>query len=505
MHELKSDRFDLYSLGLGSLLLIFTLVRFPFMPQFIDAYYHLSSANGFLQSGGWTGWSWWDFAPAGRPQLYPPLYHFILAGLQKIGVSGLNALRFCEVSVPCLFFVSFWYVVRRLAGSVCALFSLLLAGSFFSFYTSTAIHIPATLALVFGLLTWYFTSRKQWLKAGLFLLLCFYTHSAVPWIISGSLLFLLPFASFRRIVIKENLLALILALPLLVHQFRFRGYVLFDSSQQLYFVHFSPALIFFTFWALLSGEKKDPVRSLFLGYCAVSLAVFWRYPYRFFSAQGILGLALISAWSLSRLLSVLPQPKKKILFVSVLVFFSVFHPTVDLDLGRPGFNPVNSTYANFIFGRTHDLLEFRSVYVPDQLNPVFDYLKEHVARDQIVVSNSVVISQMSTAFTGRANSSAMLREVTSGEKNTNPYAPAKLIVWLKTKDRRINRLAEIFSWQKIGETDIALIYLSPFTQARAYPHQAAVPFFMIFSLLGLVLVLLFLPLKIRQNPSEKPL
>ena len=92
----KGSRFDLASLGLLIFFVIISVPRLNYFPQFVDGYYHLSVANGFIQSGGWVGWDWWCFAPFGRPHLYPPLYHLILVFLQNIGISGLNSLRFTE-------------------------------------------------------------------------------------------------------------------------------------------------------------------------------------------------------------------------------------------------------------------------------------------------------------------------------------------------------------------------------------------------------------------------
>lgn len=102
------DRYDLASLGTIILIFIFLVVRFNYLPQYVDAYYHLSVAEGFIKSGGWVGWSWWDYAPRGRPQVYPPFYHFILVFLEKIGISGLNSVRVTEVIIPLIFFLSLW-------------------------------------------------------------------------------------------------------------------------------------------------------------------------------------------------------------------------------------------------------------------------------------------------------------------------------------------------------------------------------------------------------------
>ena len=147
MRRAKLDRYDLASMGIIVLIILFFAIRFQYLPQFVDDYYHLSAANGFIRSGGWVGWSWWDFAPHGRPQIYPPVYHFLLAFLQKGGLSGLTSIRIAEVFIPCVFFFTLWYVIRFLTTSLSAFFTLLISSSFFSFYSAASANIPATLAL----------------------------------------------------------------------------------------------------------------------------------------------------------------------------------------------------------------------------------------------------------------------------------------------------------------------------------------------------------------------
>ena len=146
----NAKRFDLISLGLICLIAVFSFVRFTELPQWVDGYYHLSVAKGFIKSGGWSGWAWWDSAPIGRPHLYPPLYHLTLAALIKMGLSGLNSLRVTEVLIlPSVFFF-FWYISRCLVNRRFAFFALLVLSSFFPFYSFASAHVPASLAIILG-------------------------------------------------------------------------------------------------------------------------------------------------------------------------------------------------------------------------------------------------------------------------------------------------------------------------------------------------------------------
>ncbi|HOP09099.1 MAG TPA: hypothetical protein PLC12_02665, partial [Candidatus Methanofastidiosa archaeon] len=50
-----------------------------FSPNVIDLWYHLAIARKILELGTIPLWDFWEFAPAGRPHLYPPLSHLLIA------------------------------------------------------------------------------------------------------------------------------------------------------------------------------------------------------------------------------------------------------------------------------------------------------------------------------------------------------------------------------------------------------------------------------------------
>ena len=133
MDKRRNQYFDLLSLGMIVFIAILSLIRFNYLPQYIDAWWHLSCANGYIESGGWVGWSWWDYAPWGRPQVYPPFYHFLLVFLKKAGLSSINAVRVTEVVILPLFFLVTWYVLRKILCAFSDSMFLYSYGSFLDF------------------------------------------------------------------------------------------------------------------------------------------------------------------------------------------------------------------------------------------------------------------------------------------------------------------------------------------------------------------------------------
>ena len=78
---------------------VLQLLRLAIFPQFIDMYYHLQTAWGFIQAGGYSNWDFWEYAPFGRPHIYPPLFHILLALFMKLGFGVI-------------FLAKFWYIVE---------------------------------------------------------------------------------------------------------------------------------------------------------------------------------------------------------------------------------------------------------------------------------------------------------------------------------------------------------------------------------------------------------
>ncbi|MBU0694844.1 MAG: hypothetical protein KKC11_09320 [Candidatus Omnitrophica bacterium] len=457
----RVSRFDIFSLGIISLISFFSAARFDYLPQFIDGYYHLSVANAFIASGGWIGWAWWEFAPMGRPHLYPPLYHFILVFLKSAGLSGLNSVRITEVAIVPLFFFSIWYVLRKLINDRFSFFSLLTLSSFFSFYSSVSGNIPASLSIIFGFLTWLFIKKKKIITATLFLILSFYTHAGVPWMFLLSLLFLaLSNREYRRLSLKIILTTLTFASPLLYHQVRHISYLNLKILGEVKFTHFSIFIILLGVMGLfLHFRKKEFPLPLFLGLFWGGLAVFIKHSYRLFSAQGMVSLTLLSSLVLEKITSMLKCKKLRLLFLIVTVSYLFFsHATFDLDEGKLKFNLFNSTYSNFLTGRIHRNCGFRSFFYPQYYYPLIEVIGKNTKPEDIISSNLRISSQIFAALTNRPSEKSGFGEVEP--KNKFPdYAQAKLVIWLKSPGGE-EIIGQTGVWKQIYENDFAHCFLN---------------------------------------------
>ncbi len=503
----ESKTFDLMSIGIILLVLIFSCIRFYELPQWIDDYYHLSVANAFIKSGGWVGWNWWDFAPVGRPHLYPPFYHLILVFLLKIGLGGLNSVRIIEVLILPLFFFSIWYILKKILNPRFSFFTLLALSSFPPFYSSVSANVPASMAVIFGLLTWLFVKKRRFVSATLSFAVTFYTHVGIPWIFLSSLLFLALFnREYRRVSLRVILTGLLFALPILYHQFKFMDYVTLQILQECRLTSFSifitvlgAASLFFRFHLKKGGEFFIP---LFWGYLLGSLAVFVKYPYRFFCAQGLIGLALFSSLFLEKTISLIGGKKAALFIIVLIAYLFFFHATFNLEWGKPEFRLFDSTYYNFLTGKFYRFPSFRGLILSGFF-PIEEVIRENTSPSDIVSSNVSIVSQVFSALTRRPSANSMFWEVRPKDKYSY-YKYAKLIIWVKLAKGDIDE-PKGKQWKQIYEDDFAYVYLNPSYRPSAKIIKSKIRFNHIFIILLIISLLTILSRWSALSKNRPPL
>lgn len=501
----KYDRFDLASFGLLAFITLFSLARYNYLPQFVDGYYHLSVANGFISSGGWVGWDWWSFAPLGRPHLYPPLYHIILSGLQKIGLAGITTLKVTEVAITPIFFFSLWFVFRKLVDSKFSLINLFVLSGFFCFWAGVSANISASLSLIFGFFAWYFLSRKRRISIIICLILAFYSHSGIPWIFFISLLLVACLnKEYRSIALTSLGAALIFALPLLIHLWKFRSYINLQATDETQFIQLSVLILGFGLPFLVANLfKKNLTNLFFLGYAFGAGLIFINYPYRFFSTQGVIGLALFSSLFLKKIFSYEKGFKRKDILALLIVFFLILHPTLNLDKGRLKLNFFNSTYYNLVSGNFDKLVKFKPIFYPQYYDSILETIKKHCGPYDIITSNLSVAGQIFASLSRRPLADSMLAEVRPKEKIT-PYENAKITIWIKpltSGDREGKKSRE---WALIEENDIAYVFLNLRDSPQAEKIASSINFRVLFFIfLGLLSLLIFDNFMVKKFIKER--
>ena len=148
-------------LGIIALFMALLIIRWQTLPIFLDIYYHAGCMTGFRDAGGIVLHDFWEYAPIGRPHLYPPLFHLILLGLSKSGLPTLFILRFVSAAIYPLFLLTISWVVSRLYNDRCAFFTVLAATLPYTFLLNIVTAIPSSIALIILVLLFYAIETKR--------------------------------------------------------------------------------------------------------------------------------------------------------------------------------------------------------------------------------------------------------------------------------------------------------------------------------------------------------
>src|SRR6185436_3212168 len=95
--EAPGAAWDRASWCLIALHTVLLLSWWPLLPWFVDLYYHMNVLEGFRQAGGVALHDFWEFAPAGRPHLYPPALHVALLSFDWLPMGVITRARLASV------------------------------------------------------------------------------------------------------------------------------------------------------------------------------------------------------------------------------------------------------------------------------------------------------------------------------------------------------------------------------------------------------------------------
>jgi hypothetical protein len=316
------------------------------------------------------------------------------------------------------------------------------------------------------------------------LALAFYAHAAIPWIFICGYLAVIFFDKDRRInAIKTVILSLVAALPLFFHQLRYLNYLHMFVQGEVELIQISFLIFILAIIGILSVWKDKFPNIFFIGFLLGVFMVFFKYPYRIFSAQGMVAAGLMAAIGFDKiLLSFKPQFYKQVIFL-FLSLFLFLHPVLHKpDQAKPvRVKLFNSTYYRLMTGRVEDFFMFNSLFFPKLDLPVATLIAQNSGSNDIIASNYRIMGQTFSALCNRANAYSMLSEV-KAPLNFNPYEHAKIVVWLDYKNEGFP-YRESQQWQLLKQSDIYEVYLNRGHLQPLTVIPAKLPFLIIFSVL----------------------
>lgn len=306
----RIDVFDMLALGLIVLLTGLALTYWHKFPVHMDTYYHMGVTAGYARAGGIALHSFWEYAPVGRAQLYPPLLHVVMFGLGKAGLSMVSVGRFVTFSAFPLLMLSSWYGMRKLFSSRSALYCVVLLSSVYLLFWHSAVESAASLVLILTPLIFVALERNRKVAAAVLLALALYSHLTLGHLVA---LGLFIYAIHRREKFKEIFVVLagayLLWLPWGIQILVNRGALSFSdpmggvaAGATVHLLIWGVAIAGFIYCYFKKG-KYYLLPSFLLGFIPI---VFF-YPDRFWNAHVFFPLAMLGGVALSALHGVVKE------------------------------------------------------------------------------------------------------------------------------------------------------------------------------------------------------
>ena len=410
------------------------LARWPMFPLVLDPYYHLLIAQQVADAGGPIAYEWWQYAPGGRPHLYPPILHVGLAGLLTAGVSPLTAIRLFSVALLPLLLLSLYHVMKRLFYPSLALTCLWIAMVPFGFHLHTAITLAATLALIELLWLLYAVECGRWMAAALLFALLSYTHLGLPWI---SLVTLLLYGCLRPgiwLQLWKVALGLLLAAPWWWHLLSHREALHPVSRYENQLLECMPLLMAAACLGVWVCWRRRG-RWLLLLACGLGFSVMaYRYLFRWLNGEGYIPIILLAAvgvdWLSQRMARVASGHPRQVVMSACLVGVLCIGPGVARSAGAWQGRWLDSAPFHFLGAPWVSSKELEMGFAVHPIMKIVEVVRNQTAPGEILWSNASYALGFVTALTHRAMSSAMLSEV-SATQAFDPLEAAHVILWFK--------------------------------------------------------------------------
>lgn len=460
---------------------VLTAAHWPVFPYFLDSYYHLAVIRGFAQAGGPVLHAFWEAAPQGRPHLYPPLFHLIFFHGTLTGMPFIQLARFWTwVSFP-LLLAAAWMALIRVTSPRLTCLGVITLATPYSFFLGTINHLPATLALIAGVGMMVALHRKRWLSGGLFLAAAFWLHAGLPWLLALSLLlFSLVEPEYRKSCWAILGVGLAAASPWLLHLWNHHSLLQIQPRGEEQMLETPLPLLLLGLWGLLiAWRRKGMLRYLAVMAVAFSVMFFSGYRSRFLATQGLFPWLLLAAVALDRLIERIRQPWAGLLLLAGLALLS---PSLHFSPGQTTAPHVAwaDTTLSTLSGFSPPTVRGTGlpVYNEKFMEELAEAVRAHTEPDELIYSNVNYLAGMMTAFTGRAATNQMLREM--ADRPAGEQIPqARLILWIKELSGKRSLMMEEavveHHLRPLAETQIAYLFLNLHPRGRRHVTPAVFP------------------------------
>jgi hypothetical protein len=468
---MNKERWDFWAKVFLVAVVVCLIPTWPKLPVFMDAYYHLSAMQGFADAGGWTGWSFWEAAPSGRPQLYPPLFHVLGMFLFIFKVSPILIARLFDFSIYPLFLAFFWRWSRSLFGSRVAFFFLLLLGSSSPLYLHIVNNIPFALALILGCWAYERLSAGRFFSAWVGAVLMIHTHLWMAFIMGIVVCIMMFFwtPELRRRAAGVWGLALVASFPWFFHVARYAAY--FHYVRVLEFFYANIGLVAMVLGLIgLVFSWKGPTHRRFVVFWAVAMGtLFVTHRDRFLSGTGQVPFLLLASFVMDRLWMSSGR-REEAGRAGVIFLFVVFYAASPVLSWAPGGARPHIRISSLLFSdpTVPGSVKGETIYFPKYVNEITRWIDRNTSPHDILASNYDYAGGMVALLSRRAMANIMMQEVRPQGAGSDLLGNAQWVVWFKEAEGKTDPFLDVLT----GPGRYALAYETPIVRILKAPFQA---------------------------------
>ena len=334
----KVNTYDILSILVIVVFVIVLMRRFDIFPIFVDIYYHASVVLSFDKAGGIVLWDFWEFAPGGRPHLYPPLLHCCMLFLSEFA-DYISVAKFTSFVMFPLSQITVWFFSREILSRKTAFYAVLILSSSLEYFRLQAITSAAALVLVILPFAFYAFEKGKYTACTVLFALSLYTHVSMgPLALLSLGLYGIIRREKMRNAFKVIVISLVLYAPWGVHVLTNMGSVSASSPSSTFSLMIFP-------WVLGAGgmyicvkRKKEFLIPVSILLCMIP--IWFSYPGRF-TGHSILPLAILSGIALSDLDEKIGKTRNKraVFVVGSLLVLSLAAPTIGIREDQRGILP----------------------------------------------------------------------------------------------------------------------------------------------------------------------
>ncbi|MBI3997157.1 MAG: hypothetical protein HY352_05810 [Candidatus Omnitrophica bacterium] len=487
---------------------VLLLSWWPLLPFFLDSYYHLNVIQAFRDAGGVVLHDFWEFAPLGRPHLYPPALHLLVLSLDWCHLPPVTLARLLTVVTYPVLLLATWWFMRTWWGSVPAYWATLCSVLPFSYLLVSCNTVAASWAIVawlVGLVALFHRARLAFVLCGA---LVFYTHLGMPWVMVCSWMLVgLWYAPMRGFLLRAAAWTFALASPWLWHLWRHHASLGPMSSLENTQLELPILLYLFALVGLgmVLKERSTTAGRLLLSLWASLWLMVIHYRFRFFSGQGILGISLLAGLGLTRIHAWMEGVWRGRVRVAAWVIPAMLtclaiavNSTVFLQEGRRFVVVGDSSLLDLTLRSEHVTRGYgSSFYRPQFMSPIGQLIDQHSQADELIGCNFPYTCGLFAAVSHRAMATGMFAEVRAAQQQPlETLRHAHLIVWLKAASLpgmpSLTQLQREWSLRLIGETDMAFVFRNPLATTRRQVATPVLPlwlgFVFLWGAIGMVIV-----------------